>query len=98
MSSLPVCSIQTPSCGACGLDTTFEDGLFVCYDCGLGYGDGEDGTEAEFWDEDAEPCSHACDNHFHGFGKIRPGQGYNCKPCPLPSTHTSDHWHPCEPI
>lgn len=93
---LPVCSVQHPSCGACGLETRFDDGIFYCDDCGLNYGDGEDQTEAEFADEDAEPCAQACDNRWHQEGMISKDWTYDCQPCPLPAGHTSDHWTPCD--
>lgn len=96
MSHLPACSIQYPSCGACGQDTDHDGDTFYCNDCGLDYGNGEDQTEAEFRDEDAEPCAQACDNYWHGADKIREGWTYDCLPCPLPAGHTSDHWNPCD--
>ena len=97
MSRLPVCSAHNPTCGACGRETRFYDGLFYCEDCLLNYSEGEDWAEAEFSEPEHEPCGAACENYWHGFGKINEGQGYDCKPCPLPGPHTSDHWHPCEP-
>lgn len=96
-SRLPVCSVHLPTCGACGRETRYDDDVIYCEDCCLNYSDGEDQTEAEFMDPGNEPCAVACDNHWHGFGRITEGGGYDCKPCPLPWPHTSDHWHPCQP-
>lgn len=93
--SLPVCSVQHPSCGACGGETRWDE-YFFCEDCGLNYGDGEDQTEAEFSDEEATACENPCENHWHGPHKIRQGWTYSCRPCALPAGHASDHWTDCQ--
>lgn len=97
MSRLPVCKVHHPTCGACGAETRYDDGIFFCEDCGLNYSGGEDYTEAEFLDTEAEICTALCDNYWHGVSRISEGWGYECQPCPLPAGHTSDHWHPCTP-
>lgn len=93
--SLPNCSIQNPSCGACYGETMHDGDSYYCEDCLLDYGDGAE-TEATFRDEEAEACGNPCSNHWHGPDKIRPGTSYECHPCALPAGHTSDHWTPCE--
>lgn len=94
--TLPRCSIQYPSCGACGDDTSFDGESIVCDPCGLNYGTGEDDTEAEYLDyDDATPCAEPCANRWHEPGRIRDGFEYACQPCALPSGHTSDHWTTC---
>lgn len=93
--SLPTCRVQHPSCGACGLETRFDE-VFYCEECQLNYGDGEDFNEAVFLDDEAAPCSTACDNSWHGPHKIKDGWLYQCIPCPLPAGHHSDHWNPCD--
>lgn len=94
--SLPTCSVQYPRCGSCGGETTWDD-VILCEPCGLSYGDGEDGTEAEFTDDTEEPCGKPCDNHWHSPEKIRTGWRYECHPCRLPDGHTSDCWTNCTP-
>lgn len=94
--SLPTCSVQYPSCGACHGETQYDGDSFYCEDCCLDYGDGEDSTEATFRDEEAEPCGNPCDNYFHGPHEICEGKGYDCRPCALPDGHTSPHWTNCE--
>lgn len=95
MSGLPSCSIQYPSCGACGCHTDYDGDTFYCDDCRLDYGRGEDGETATYRDEEAGPCGTPCDNEWHGPDKIRGGWTYLCQPCALPAGHTSDHWTNC---
>ena len=93
--SLPDAVPKSPSCGACGAETSWDDGP-VCYECQLVF----DPTtmEAEFLDADAVACRTPCGNYWHDDNKIRPGWGYQCSTCQLPEGHTSDHWTDCEPI
>lgn len=93
MSKLPSCSIQYPSCGACGCETTHDGDSFYCDDCDLDYGQGQDGEQATFRDEDDKPCGEPCDNCWHG---PKAGYTYECAPCALPTGHLSTHWTPCE--
>lgn len=96
--SLPVCSIQYPTCGACGGETEWDCDGICCKPCGLYYGKGEDQTEAEFLDETDEPCGKPCDNYWHGDEKITSKYRYECTACKLPEGHTSDHWSDCKPV
>lgn len=89
--SLPVCKIQHPSCGACGSETSFDGDMFVCYDCGLSYGDGEDYTEAYFL-EDVAACGVACSNPWHKHQSF----DLACEPCKLPKGHASMCWTDCK--
>jgi hypothetical protein len=89
---LPYCSVQNPSCGACGGDTRHDGDSFYCEDCLLDYGTGEDGETATYLDEEAEPCGNPCDNSWHTKFDYA-----ECKPCSLPKGHHSDHWTPCRP-
>lgn len=93
---LPTCTVQYPTCGACHGETTHNGDGLECEPCGLYYGDGEDGTQAEYMDEEADPCSKPCDNHWHGLGRIRDGYGYHCGTCQLPEGHTSDCYTNCK--
>ena len=90
--SLPSCAVQYPSCGACCGDTEFDGDGFYCDDCGLDYGNGDDGTEATFRDEEQSPCGEPCDNHWHGKDQL----DLTCTPCELPKGHTSMHWTDCK--
>lgn len=96
--TLPVCHVQYPRCGACGTDTKYDGDVFVCWGCGLSYGDGEDCTVAEYFEEDAETCAVPCSNFWHGPHMIRQGGGYDCNPCALPHGHENMHWTNCQPI
>ena len=86
---LPHCESQYPACGACGDETCHDGGTFYCDECGLDYGDGEDGTVATYRDETAPPCDEPCTNDWHGSRDLGP---YECIPCALPKGHTSRHW------
>ena len=97
MSELPTCQVSNPTCGACGDETRHDGDYFYCEGCHLSYGDGEDFTEAEFYDTSDPACGVPCTNYWHTPNAIREGVSYSCKPCSLPGPHTSDHWHPCEP-
>jgi len=90
MSGLPCCSIEFPSCGACGGSTSHDGDSFYCEDCGLDYGSGDDGEEATFRDEEEPACGKACDNSWH------PTLGLSCEPCKLPASHKSDCWTDCK--
>jgi len=90
---LPAADWQTPSCGACGSDTEYDD-AFVCHSCGLQF-DRED-LSASYLDDEIEACGAACDNWWHGDDLIRPGRQYECGTCALPTGHTSDHWTNCQ--
>ena len=97
MSRLPSCSVQYPSCGACGGDTSHDGDSFYCPDCDLDYGDGEDGTTATYRNDD-EACGAPCDNTWHAPNAIEAGTSFKCAPCSLPTGHSSFHWTPCEPV
>ena len=92
--NLPLCSWQNPSCGACGGETSHDGDAFYCDDCGLDYGDGADGTEATYRDEERPPCGAPCSGHLP-----LDGWRWECTPCRLPDTHTPlMHWHDCQPV
>ena len=93
--TLPACSVQYPSCGACGSDTSHDGDGFYCDPCGLDYGAGEDGTVATYRNPDTPPCGHTCTNEWHGSRVLGP---YECTPCQLPQDHAADHWTDCRPI
>lgn len=95
MSGLPSAEHQSPACGACQGETEYTGDKFACYDCGLSFD--LDTLEASFIDPDAQVCGAQCDNYWHGDNKIRPGEGYVCGTCRLPSGHTCClHWTGCE--
>lgn len=89
--SLPSCQHQTPSCGACGSNTTFDGDSFLCYDCGLNYGDGDEMNEPEFIEE-VKACNWPCDNYWHGPDQL----DLTCSRCELPAGHSSLHWTDCK--
>jgi hypothetical protein len=93
MSALPDAVVQTPACGACYDDTTWDEG-WVCEDCQLYFEEGS--LTASFLDPEAEPCGRPCDNYWHGDNKVRLGLGFDCSPCKLPAGHTSLHWNGCD--
>ena len=95
MTGLPDAVLRCPHCGACGAETTSEDGYFACYDCLLMF---DRAMEASFLDPDAEPCGEPCDNSWHKPGAIKQGYGFACHPCRLPKGHASEHWTGCESI
>lgn len=95
---LPRCSVQYPSCGSCGGETDNDGESIYCDDCGLDYGDGDDGTTATYRDEDAEPCAVPCANTWHAPNAIKAGLSFECVPCSLPKGHTSLHWTPCKAV
>lgn len=90
--SLPVCAVQYPSCGACGGETEHDGDSFYCDDCQLDYGNGDDGNEAQFRDEEILPCGKPCDNTWHGPKHF----DLECTPCRLPATHTDMCWTDCK--
>ena len=90
--TLPTCTVQYPSCGACGGDTDYDGDSFYCEGCQLDYGDGEDGTVATFLDEGTPACGKPCTNEWHRTVTPR-----DCRPCQLPNTHTGHHWTGCTP-
>lgn len=96
--SLPNATFQRPACGACQGDTeAYDDDWFICHDCGLSF----DGITlaASFTNPDTPVCGAACDNWWHGDHRIRPGQGFDCGTCELPSGHHSTfHWTGCQSI
>lgn len=96
MSDLPTCTIQSPACGACGLETHHDGDSFYCDDCGLDYGNGDESGPATFRDEEAQPCGEPCDNFWHKDDNLGKGWTFACTPCPLPKGHTSDHWTNCK--
>lgn len=91
---LPSCAVQSPACGACGADTEHDGDSFVCYDCGLNYGEGREDVPAEYIDEELEPCGRECDNYWHKEGRL--GVVMACEPCKLPAGHKPDCWTDCE--
>ena len=90
--SLPVCAVEYPSCGACGSNTSHDGDTFYCDECDLDYGDGDDGHEAQFRDEEQKPCGKPCDNTWHAPEHLN----LICTPCKLPATHTSFCWTDCK--
>ncbi|UXE05419.1 hypothetical protein SEA_RENNA12_68 [Arthrobacter phage Renna12] len=90
MSELPSCIVQSPACGACGSDTEHDGDSFVCFDCGLNYGEGREDEPATFLDEELPACGKACDNSWH------PTLGLTCGECKLPEGHKSDCWTDCK--
>lgn len=98
MSRMPRLRVQNPLCGACGVETRYDSDQFVCEDCLLSYGEGEENTLAEFLNEGDAACSKPCDNFWHGDHKINENAGYKCHPCGLPEGHTSMCWTNCLPI
>ena len=89
---LPACSIQSPSCGACGEETSHDGDVFYCWPCELDYGDGADGTTATYRSPDTPPCGRPCTNEWHT--SLGP---YDCTPCQLPAGHKAAHWTACLP-
>ncbi|MEE6280168.1 hypothetical protein [Georgenia sp. MJ170] len=98
--NLPAAEHETPSCGACGSSTRYEDADFTCDDCGLVF-DGET-LKASYLDPDAQTCGAACSNEWHHSpGAIRPGWAFRCGTCVLPVDHVPGpfgHYHGCEPF
>jgi len=94
VSALPSAEHQSPSCGACGSETTFDGDDFVCEDCQLAFEPNY--LNASFLNPEAEPCGSPCDNSWHGDHKIKRGFGYDCNPCQLPAGHESFHWTGCQ--
>lgn len=92
--ALPDAEPLAPACGACGAETTWEDQP-ICVDCQLMFDPVS--LAAEFIDPDVPACGVICDNTWHGDHKIRPGTGYRCGTCQLPTGHDSEHWTDCEP-
>ena len=92
---LPSAEHQTPECGACGRDTTYEDeGVFICETCQLAF-TGSNLT-AEYLDPRMPPCNEPCTNVWHKPEALRAGLVFDCVPCSLPANHTSAvHWHGC---
>jgi hypothetical protein len=96
MSVLPDAVPQHPACGVCGSETSSDGGdYFYCEDCQLSFN--SDDFSASFLDDQAKPCCAPCDNYWHGDDKIKPGTGYDCGSCKLPTGHTSLHWTGCQP-
>ncbi len=96
--NLPPAEWQYPSCGACGSDTDHDGDGYVCYPCGLSFGQGERGDlAAHYLDSEAETCGEACSNWWHGDDRISPGSRYECGTCALPKDHQSGHWNGCMP-
>ncbi len=96
MSGLPDAVDQPPACGACGGDTTYDDG-HVCYDCGLIFD--VDDLSASFLDPDTPVCGAPCDNTWHHRrGAIWPNKAFRCHPCQLPTGHDSMHWTGCQVV
>ena len=89
---LPSCTVQSPACGACGMETDHDGNSFYCDDCGLDYGDGDERIPATYREEDALACGNPCDNYWHGAHGFK-----ECRPCTLPKGHISMHWTPCQP-
>lgn len=88
---LPRTDHRAPACGACGDETSWNDGFFDCENCGLSYDDAD--LDVSFTDEEAEPCLHPCENTWHGSPSLGP---YECHPCALPAGHpTKFHWTGC---
>lgn len=96
--ALPTCSVQSPACGGCDGETSHDGESYYCDDCGLDYGDGDDGRTATYRDEDAEPCAVPCANTWHAPNAIKAGLSFECAPCSLPKGHTSLHWTPCKAV
>lgn len=94
MSELPFAVEQSPACGACNGETTFDGDDFVCEDCQLCF-DPNDDLRASFLNPETEPCGDECDNSWHGANKIKPGLSYECGACKLPAGHMSMHWTGC---
>lgn len=94
MSALPDAVQQSPACGTCGSETTFDGDDFICEDCQL-YFDPDD-LSASFLDAEAEACGAPCDNGWHGDHKIQQGKGYDCGTCKLPTGHKNFHWTGCQ--
>ncbi|MDQ5860683.1 MAG: hypothetical protein M3536_00270 [Actinomycetota bacterium] len=90
--SLPACSVEYPSCGACGDNTSHDGDTFYCEDCDLDYGNGNDGNEATFRDEEEKTCGKPCDNTWHAPEQLN----LICTPCKLPATHRSFCWTDCK--
>lgn len=93
--TLPDAVQQTPACGACGSSVDWDGDEWYCEDCRLYFR--ADDLSASFIHPDAEVCGAACDNYWHGEGRIKQGWGYDCGTCRLPEDHTSMHWTGCQP-
>lgn len=93
---LPGAIPQNPTCGVCGEEARADGSYLACEYCGLMFD--PESLAAEFLDPNTSPCGTPCDNTWHGDHKIRPGQGFQCGTCQLPSGHTSDHWPGCVPV
>lgn len=90
--SLPKCAVQHPACGACGDDTEHDGDSFYCDGCDLDYGNGDDGNEAQFRDEELPECGKPCDNGWHDAEHL----DLECTPCKLPAGHRNWHWTDCQ--
>ncbi len=91
---LPDAQPQEPSCGACASETYFDGDVFVCEDCQLVFD--KDDFSASFLDESVEPCGTPCGNWWHGDNRIKPGIGYDCGTCHLPTGHAGMCWTGCQ--
>ena len=100
LATLPDAEIQAPACGSCGAETRCDEpDVFVCEECLLVYQTDRRGNlAAQYLDDRDEPCRTACDNTWHGDDAIKPGARWWCRPCALPTGHTSDHWCGCSPL
>lgn len=83
---LPYAITSYPLCGACELETGHDGDSFVCEQCGLNYGDGDE-TRPTFLDPDAPTCGVPST-----IAEAMARLGFAIGPCELPRGHTSDHW------
>ena len=91
---LPPAELQYPTCGACLGETAHDGDVLYCEDCGLDFDPYT--LTASYRDDGAEPCGASCANTWHAYGAIRPGWGYKCRTCALPTGHKGSHWTECE--
>ena len=90
---LPMADLAYPTCGSCGGETYHDGDSLRCDDCKLTFDPAS--LEAEYADEEDAACGTACDNFWHGDGKISTGWGYDCGACILPAGHISGHYTDC---
>lgn len=92
-SVMPICE-AVPTCGACGDETDWDGDSFVCYTCGLDYGDGKDGTPASYIDPSARRCGRPCGRKWHK----QLVQISTCGTCVLPNGHGDECYTDCQVV
>lgn len=78
----------------CGDETDWDGDSFVCYTCGLNYGDGKDGTPASYIDPFARRCGRPCGQKWH---KVLV-QISTCGTCVLPNGHGHGCYTDCRVV